>query len=170
ELDFLRNRHAVLGHRRRAEALLDDDVATLGAERDLDRVGKGVDARENEIPSVLGVDDFFGSHLFKPLSVKVFCCRLRLWASPRQPPRETPLLLAHFSSTPRMSSSRRMRRSSPSTLTSVPPYLPKRTRSPTLTSSFRTVPSSRTLPLPTAMTSPSIGFSFAVSGMMIPPL
>ena len=38
------------------------------------------------------------------------------------------------------------------------------------TSSLRTVPSSRTLPLPTAITSPSIGFSLAVSGMMIPPL
>ena len=37
-----------------------------------------------------------------------------------------------------MSSSRRMRRSSPSIFTSVPLYLPNRTRSPTLTSSFRT--------------------------------
>ena len=76
----------------------------------------------------------------------------------------------HFSMTPRMSSSRRMRCSSPSIFTSVPEYLPKRTRSPAFTSSLRTVPSSRTLPLPTAMTSPSIGFSLAVSGMMMPAL
>src|SRR5580698_1248875 len=74
----------------------------------------------------------------------------------------------YFSRTPRMSSSRRISLSSPSTLTSVPPYLPKSTRSPTLTSSFRTVPSSWTLPLPTARTSPSMGFSLAESGMMMP--
>ncbi len=72
ELDLLGDRDAVLGHRRRAEALLDDDVAALGAERDLDRVGQGVDAGENQVASVLGVDDFFGSHFGKPLSVKVF--------------------------------------------------------------------------------------------------
>ena len=35
ELDLLGDRDAVLGDGRRAEALLDDDVATLGAERDL---------------------------------------------------------------------------------------------------------------------------------------
>src|SRR6185312_14995109 len=39
ELDLLGDGDAVLGDRRRAEALLDDDVATLGAERDLDGVG-----------------------------------------------------------------------------------------------------------------------------------
>jgi hypothetical protein len=45
ELDLLGDGDAVLGDRRRAEALLDDDVATLGAERDLHRVREGVDAR-----------------------------------------------------------------------------------------------------------------------------
>jgi hypothetical protein len=45
ELDLLRDRHAVLGDRRRAEALLDDDVAALGAEGDLHRVRERVDAR-----------------------------------------------------------------------------------------------------------------------------
>ncbi len=47
ELDLLGDGHAVLGDRRRAEALLDDDVAALGAERDLHRVGQRVDAGEN---------------------------------------------------------------------------------------------------------------------------
>ena len=41
ELDLLRDRDAVLRDDRRAEALLDDDVTTLGAERDLDGVGEG---------------------------------------------------------------------------------------------------------------------------------
>jgi hypothetical protein len=49
ELDLLGDGDAVLGDRRRAEALLDDDVAALGAERDLHRVGEGVDAREDTI-------------------------------------------------------------------------------------------------------------------------
>ncbi len=70
---------------------------------------------------------------------------------------------------PRMSSSRIIRNSSPSILISVPEYFPNRTLSPFLTSRGRTFPSSVTRPVPTAMISPWIGFSFAVSGMMIPP-
>ena len=46
----------------RAEALLDDDVAALGAEGDLHRVGERVDAGEDQVAGVLGVDDFFGCH------------------------------------------------------------------------------------------------------------
>src|SRR4029079_11360671 len=70
----------------------------------------------------------------------------------------------------RTSSSRRIRYSWPSILMSVPAYFPKRTRSPAFTSRGTLLPLSRILPLPTAMTSPSCGFSLAVSGMMIPPL
>ena len=44
QLDVLGDRHAVVGDRRRAELLLEDDVAALGAEGDLDGVGEGVDA------------------------------------------------------------------------------------------------------------------------------
>src|SRR5690606_25888226 len=145
ELDFLGNGHAVLGHRGGSKALLDDDVAALGTEGHLHRVGERVDAGENEVPSRLFKNDFLGSH------------------------GSVLLLDAHFSMTPRMSSSRRMRCSSPSSLTSVPAYLPNRTRSPVLTLSSMRLPSS-SLPGPTAMTSPSMGFSLAVSGMMIPPL
>ena len=49
ELDLLGDGHAVLGDGGGAEALLDDDVAALGAEGDLHRVGERVDAREDEV-------------------------------------------------------------------------------------------------------------------------
>src|SRR5713101_4258845 len=61
-----------------------------------------------------------------------------------------------YSRMARMSSSRRMRYSLSSILTSEPEYFPNRISSPTL-------------PLPTAITLASCGFSLAVSGMMIPP-
>jgi len=70
---------------------------------------------------------------------------------------------------PRTSSSRMIRNSSPSSLISVPEYLPKRIWSPALTSSGNTLPSSFDLPLPTEITSPCCGFSLALSGMMMPP-
>ena len=57
----------------------------------------------------------------------------------------------------------------PSIFTSVPDHLPKRTISPTLTSILVSLPSSFFAPGPTATTSPSCGFSFAVSGIIIPP-
>jgi hypothetical protein len=63
-----------------------------------------------------------------------------------------------------------MRYSSPSSLISWPEYLPKRTLSPSFTSSGVILPSFSTRPLPTAITLPCCGFSLAVSGMMMPPL
>jgi hypothetical protein len=47
ELDLLGDRHAVLGRARRAERLLDDDVAALGTERHLHGVGENVDAAQH---------------------------------------------------------------------------------------------------------------------------
>src|SRR5579884_680207 len=44
ELDLAGDGHAVVGDRRRAELLVDDDVAALRADRHLDRVGERVDA------------------------------------------------------------------------------------------------------------------------------
>ncbi len=44
QLHFLRDGHAVLGDQRRAELAVDDHVAALGAQRDLDRLGQLVDA------------------------------------------------------------------------------------------------------------------------------
>src|SRR3978361_161154 len=68
-----------------------------------------------------------------------------------------------------MSDSFMIRSSSPSSFTSVPDHLPNRMRSPALTSRATIWPASLREPGPTAMTSPSIGFSWAVSGMMMPP-
>src|SRR5215207_4081679 len=64
--------------------------------------------------------------------------------------------------TPMMSDSFMIRRSSPSMRTSVPDHLPNRMRSPTWTSSALTLPFSSRAPGPTAITSPSWGFSFGV--------
>ena len=58
--------------------------------------------------------------------------------------------------------------SSLSILTSVPDHLPNRTRSPTLRSIGISLPASSRPPGPTAVISPCDGFSFAVSGMMVP--
>src|SRR4051794_10251057 len=53
ELDFLGNGHAVVGDRRRAPLLLEDDVAALGAERHLDGVGEGVHPSLEAAPGFL---------------------------------------------------------------------------------------------------------------------
>src|SRR5271166_1252603 len=70
---------------------------------------------------------------------------------------------------PMISDSFMIRSSSPSIFTSVPDHLPNRMRSPAFTSSSCSLPFSSRAPGPTATISPSIGFSFAVSGMMMPP-
>ena len=68
-----------------------------------------------------------------------------------------------------MSDSFMMHNSSPSIFTSVPDHFPNSTLSPTLRSNGVTLPSSLLLPDPAAIISPSWGFSWAVSGMIIPP-
>ena len=52
ELDFLGDGDAVLGDARRAEALVDHDVAALGTEGDLHRVGEDVDAAHDAFTRV----------------------------------------------------------------------------------------------------------------------
>src|SRR5437016_2669059 len=74
-----------------------------------------------------------------------------------------------YSRMARTSSSRRMRYSLSSILTSEPEYLLNRILSPAFTSSGIFLPSSPTFPVPAAIALPSCGFSLAVSGMMIPP-
>src|SRR5438270_23364 len=61
-----------------------------------------------------------------------------------------------------------IRYSMSSTLNSLPAYLAYSTLSPTLSSIGTLVPLSRSLPVPTASTMPSWGFSLAVSGITIP--
>src|SRR5262249_36860281 len=75
-----------------------------------------------------------------------------------------------YSSTPSKSDSRSTSNSSPSMVISVPAYLPKSILFPTATPTGRRVPSSWSLPGPTARTLPSCGFSLAVSGIIIPPI
>ena len=53
ELDLLGDGHAVVGDRRRAELLLEHDVAALRAERDLDGVGELVDAGREAVAGLL---------------------------------------------------------------------------------------------------------------------
>ncbi len=60
QLDVLRDRDAVVGDRRRAELLLEDDVAALGAERDLDGVGERVDAVHEGVPRGLIKEQLLG--------------------------------------------------------------------------------------------------------------
>jgi hypothetical protein len=63
EFDLLGDGDAVLGGARSAERLVDDDVAALGTERDLHRVGENVDAAQHALTGVGGKTDFFGSHV-----------------------------------------------------------------------------------------------------------
>ena len=63
QLDFLGDRHAVLGDGRGAEAALEHDVAALGAERDLDRVGEDVHAAHHPVARVFAEADVFGCHV-----------------------------------------------------------------------------------------------------------
>ena len=62
ELDFLRDRHAVLGNRRRAEAALEDDVAALGTQGDPDGVRKNIDAVHHLVTDVFAEANVFGCH------------------------------------------------------------------------------------------------------------
>src|SRR5437870_7064713 len=84
-----------------------------------------------------------------------------------------PLLLSvdyflPFATTASTSFSDTIRCSVSSTLNSLPAYLAWSTLSPTLSSIGTLVPLSRILPVPTASTMPSWGFSLAVSGRTIP--
>ena len=69
ELDLLGDGDAVLGRARRAERLLDDDVAALGTERHLHGVGEGIDAAQQALAGIGGEADFFGSHSGNSLDV-----------------------------------------------------------------------------------------------------
>src|SRR6516162_4446885 len=88
-------------------------------------------------------------------------------AGPLVLPRRT--ASSYFSMTASTSRAESTRYSSPLYLTSVPPYLLYSTTSPTFTSiGTRLVPASSKRPGPTARTSPSWGFSLAVSGITSP--
>src|SRR5690606_11585614 len=113
ELDVPGDGHAVVGDRRRAPLLVQDDVAPLGTEGHLHRVGEGVDATLQGAPSLL-VERKDLRHGFSSSD--------------------------HLVTTARMSRALSSSSSLPSYLTSVPPYLLKITTSPSATSSGTRLP------------------------------
>src|SRR6185437_6958051 len=116
--------------------LFNDRVTTLGAQGRLDGICQNVDAAEHPLAGLVVETDFFGGHYSSSEKIMV-CVEFELWRG-------------YCRSTTAMTSSSRMTmRSSLSTLTSVPLYLPKSTRSPALMSGARVCPFSRTLPWPT---------------------
>ena len=78
QFDFLGDGDAVLGDARRAEALVEHDVAALGAERDLHGVGENVDAAQQLLAGVGAEFYFFSSHCFIPFRLVVSCSDIRL--------------------------------------------------------------------------------------------
>ena len=52
ELDFFRDRHTVLGDRRAAEFLVENDVATARSERGLDGLREFLDTAQQRVPRV----------------------------------------------------------------------------------------------------------------------
>ena len=63
KFDFLGHGHAVLGRARSAEALVDHDIAALGAQRHLHGVGEDVDAAQHLLAGVGAEFHVFGCHL-----------------------------------------------------------------------------------------------------------
>ena len=118
--------------RGRAERLVDDDVAALGAERHLDGVGEDVDAAQHAVARVGGKAYVFGSHVGF-----LDCVREASGNGDGGDVRREPFAmpLPHQPITPMMSDSFMIRSSWPSILTSVPLHLPNSTLSPALTSS-----------------------------------
>ena len=66
ELDVASDRDAVVGDRRGAELLVQDDVAALGADRHADRVGEAVDAPLERATSGLVEDELLGQVVIPP--------------------------------------------------------------------------------------------------------
>src|SRR6185503_18567722 len=103
QVDFLRDGDAVLRDRGRSELLVENHVAALRAEGHLHGVREAVDAAEDPLPRGVAVHNLFGhDYRFLPPLDGFFCAPF----VPRP------------SNTASTSSSRMMRRSSPSTLMS----------------------------------------------------
>ena len=62
KLDLLGHRHPVLGNARRPVGLVENHIAPLGTERDLDRLGQDVDALQQPLAGLGAELDFFRSH------------------------------------------------------------------------------------------------------------
>src|SRR5271169_5739018 len=66
ELDLLGDGYSILGDARGAVRLVEEDVAPLGAERHLHRVGENLDAAQHAVARVAIKSDFFSSHVRSP--------------------------------------------------------------------------------------------------------
>ncbi len=66
QFDLLGDGDAVLGDARRAERLVDDDIAALRAQRHLHRIGENVDTAQHALAGVGMKSDFLGSHWITP--------------------------------------------------------------------------------------------------------
>ena len=118
DLDLASDRDAVIRDGRRAELLVEHDVAPLRAKGDLDRVGEDVHAALESAPGILVELQLLVSH--------VVLLPPRVSTPLRRPARASPTTLASTSD------SRRIRYSSVPTLISVPPYLEKTISSPSV--------------------------------------
>src|SRR5262249_19780965 len=143
EFDLLGDGDAVLGDAGRAKALVEHDVAALGAERHAHRVGENIDAAQHLVAGIDREFDFLGSHVWNSVDPLIGDSRAYAQAAFFLP--------ALSSSTPITSDSFMIRSSWPSILTSVPDHLPNSTRSPTLRSIGMSLPASSRPPGPTAM-------------------
>src|SRR5690606_16164765 len=119
---------------------VDDDVAALGAEGHLDRIGQGVDAAQHLVACVARELDFLGSHVCWLLEKVLKRKGGRASLQPGRTGRPESDGDRQPSITPMMSDSFMISRSSPLSLTSVPLHLPNSTRSPALTSSALILP------------------------------
>src|SRR5271166_7125570 len=160
ELDLLGDGDAVFGDARRPIGLVENDVAAFRTERHFHGVVENVDAAQHSFAGIGGESNIFCGHDCQSLCGEVGRKRVQaafFFAAPAP------------SITPMTSDSFMIKRSSPSILTSVPDHLPNSTRSPAFSSRGKSLPLSSRAPGPTAITSPSCGFSLAVSGMIMPP-
>jgi len=140
EFDLTSDGHAIVGDGGCTELLVEDHVATLRAEGDLDGVGQCIHTGLEGTACVL-------------VELEHLCH----------------VSVSDHLMTARTSRALRMRTSLPSTVISVPPYLEYTTVSPVFTSTGMSSPvCSLRRPGPTARTSPCWGFSLAVSGMTRP--
>jgi hypothetical protein len=62
QVDFLRDRHAVLGDRGRPEFLVEDDVAALGPERHLHGIREAIDPAQNRLARRIAVCNLVCHH------------------------------------------------------------------------------------------------------------
>ena len=119
EFDLFGDGDAVLSNGRAAEFFLEHHVAAARAERDLYGIGQLIDAAQDCLAGIVTIND-----LFCHLNNFLVCLTARQAA------------LVAFSAVatkiPRTSSSRMMMYSLPSSLISLPEYLPNRMRSPGL--------------------------------------